>query len=129
MSLISIFKNNPTEGLTDGTQVSTGTDYSEPINFTLDASQNETATVKLAIRTNSGYATSGTTTISDNGDTNDRLKLCWTENGTYTDELTTNDSIGAANKIFYCKASSSSEELPRLDRSLSLRVSCVLIAT
>ena len=75
---INVYMNNPTEGETDGTAVSDG-NFNSPISFVLDASQNESKVQKCAIRTESGYVTTGETTISDNNDTNDRLKLCWTE--------------------------------------------------
>ena len=123
---INVYKNNPTEGGTDGTAVSTGGDNTSPITFTLDASQNETQTLKLAIRTESGYVTKGTTTISDQNDTNDRLKLSWTENGTFTDVISTEDEITSVNKIFYAQASSASTESPTTDTSASFVVNCVI---
>lgn len=123
---INVYKNNPTEGATDGTAVSTDGDNTSPIEFTLDAAQNESQKVKLAIRTESGYVTSGTTTITDVNDTNDRLKLCWTENGTFADTITTANSIGSVNTIFYAQGSSSSSENPQTDRSASFQVNCVI---
>lgn len=125
-SYINVYKNNPTVGLTDGTAVSTGGDNTSPIEFTLDASINESKKQKLAIRTEAGYVTTGTTTISDNNDTNDRLKLCWTENGTYADSISTADAIDSVNTIFYAQASSSSLEAPQIDRSANIKVSCVI---
>lgn len=128
MALIGIYKSNPTEGGTDGTAVSAAGNFSSPISFTLDASQSEVAVQKLAIRCNSGYKTSGTTTISDNNDTADRLKLSFSENSGWADTLTINESISSINKVFYIKATSSSSELPTLDRSASLKVTCVIEA-
>ena len=43
---INIYMNNPTAGATDGTAVSQGGDFTAPITFTLDASENESKTVK-----------------------------------------------------------------------------------
>lgn len=123
---INVYKNNPTAGATDGTTVSTDGLFTAPISFTLDASQNESQTIKLAIRTESGYTTVGTTTISDRNDTNDRLKLCWTENGTFTDSISTDEAITSVNKTFYAKASAVSTENPQTDRSISLRVNAVI---
>ena len=123
---INIYKNNPTEGATDGTAVSTDGNNTSPIEFTLDAEANETGTVKLAVRTESGYVTSGTTTIADLNDTNDRLKLCWTAGGSFADTITTNNSISSVNTIFYAQASSASTENPQTDRSASFQVSCVI---
>lgn len=123
---INIYKNNPTAGGTDGTAVSTDGAYTSPITVTLDAANNESQTVKLAIRTEAGYTTTGSTTISDNGDTNDRWKLCLTENGTYTDSITISSAITNANTIFFAKASSVDTETPTTDRSVSLHMVATL---
>lgn len=123
---INIYKNNPTAGATDGTAVSTNGDNTSPIEFDLNAEQNESASVKLAIRTESGYVTSGITSISDLNDTNDRLKLSWTANGPFSDTITTNNSISSINTIFYAQASSSSSENPQTDRSASFLVNCII---
>lgn len=125
---INIYKNNPTAAGTDGTAVSTDGAYSSPVTVTLDASQSESKKVKLAIRCETGYTTSGNTVISDNGDTNDRWKLCLTENGTYTDSITISSTIDDANTIFYAQASSASTETPATDRTVSLRVATTILA-
>lgn len=126
---INVYKGNPTVGGTDGTAVSTDGAYTSPISVTLDASINETKTVKLAIRTETGYTTTGNVTISDSGDTNDRWKLCLTEDGTYTDSITISSEITAVNTIFYAKASSASTESPSTDRSVSLQVTATITTT
>lgn len=123
---INVYKNSPTEGLTDGTAVSTDGIFTAPIEFILDASQNETQKVKLAVRTEQGYTTMGTTTISDNNDTNDRLKLCWTENGTFADSISTANAISSVNTIFYAQASAADTENPQTDRSANFIVDCVI---
>lgn len=128
MALINIYQGAVTAGGTNGTQVSTSGSYSTPIVFELDASQNESKTVALAIRTDSGYTTTGTVTIADYGDTNDRLKFCWTQNGTFTDSITTTNAITSVNTLFYCKASSDSSESPKTDRSASIHVSAKIVA-
>lgn len=127
MALINIYQGAVTAGGTNGTQVSTSGSYSTPIVFELDASQNESKVVALAIRTDSGYTTTGTVTIADYGDTNDRLKLSWTQNGTFTDSITTTNAITDVNTLFYCKASSDSSESPTSDRSASLHVTAKII--
>ncbi len=125
---INLYMNNPTAGGTDGTAISTDGAYTSPLTVSLDASINESKTVKLAVRTESGYTTSGNTTISDSGDTNDRWKLCLTENGTYTDSITISSPITNANVVFYAQASSASTETPQTDRSVSLRVATTIAA-
>ena len=125
---INIYKNNPTAGGTDGTAVSTDGAYTSPVTVTLDAAQSESKKVKLAIRCETGYNTAGNTVISDNGDTNDRWKLCLTENGTYTDSITISSTIDDTNTIFYAQASSASTETPATDRTVSLRVATTILA-
>lgn len=125
---INIYKNNPTAGGTDGTAVSTDGAYTSPVTVTLDAAQSESKKVKLAIRCETGYNTSGNTVISDNGDANDRWKLCLTENGTYTDSITIPSTIDDTNTIFYAQASSTSTETPATDRTVSLRVATTILA-
>lgn len=123
---INVYMNNPTAGEVDGTAVSTDGAFTAPFNFTLDAAQNESQTLPAAIRTEQGYITSGTTTISDNNDTNDRLKLCWTADGEFADSISTAESISSVNTIFYVKASSEASENPQTDRSVSIKVRCAI---
>ncbi|MBQ3335816.1 MAG: hypothetical protein IJG80_00245 [Selenomonadaceae bacterium] len=123
---INIYNNNPTEGGTDGDVVSTGNDYSNPIYFLLDAEQNESKIIKLAIRTAEGYAARDVS-ISDLNDENDRFKICKTENGTFADEITF-DEVTAVNSIFYIKATSADTEQPQTDRSVKLNFSGILAA-
>ena len=123
---INVYTNNPTAGATDGTAVSTDGAFTAPISFSLDASQNESQTLQLAIRTQTGYTTMGTTVIQDQNDGDDRLKLCWTSDGTFADSISTANAITDVNTIFYARASSDSTETPKTDRSISLKVSCVI---
>lgn len=123
---INVYKNNPTAGGTDGTAVSTDDAFTSPISFTLDATQNESAVQKCAIRTETGYVTTGTTTITDYNDTDDRLKFCWTQDGTFEDSISTNNPITDTNTIFYVKASSADTESPYTDTSIKVRVTCTI---
>lgn len=123
---INVYMNNPTEGATDGTAVSTDGAFTAPISFALDASQDEEQIIPLAIRTERGYKTVGDVTISDQNDTNDRLKLCWTQDGTFADSISTANSISSVNTIFYAKATSASSENPQTDRSASFKVNATI---
>lgn len=123
---INVYKGNPTAGGTDGTVVSTGGTYTAPISVALNATENETKKVKLAIRCETGYTTVGDTTLADSGDTNDRWKLCLTENGTYTDSITISSAIDTTNTVFWAKASSASTENPGTDRSVSIAVTTTI---
>ena len=121
---INIYKNNPTAGATDGTAVSTDGDFTAPISFVLDASQNESQTLKLAVRTESGYVASDVT-IADNNDTDDLLKLCLTENETFADTISIG-SVSAVNTIFYARASSADTETPQIDTSANFVISALI---
>lgn len=125
--LIGIYKDNPTEGATDGTEVSTAGTFTAPITFRLDAEQNEVSTIKLAVRTAAGYKTSGTVVIADRDDADDHLKLCWTQNGTFTDSISTNGVITAANKVFYAKGISRDTEYPTVDRAACFAIQAGIV--
>lgn len=122
MAYINVYNGNPTVGLTDGTLVSSAGAQTNPVAFTLDASQSESATAKLALRCESGYHTQGNTVISFTGTSAGYWTVCDTENGTYANSLTISTSIDATNTIFYVKASSASSETPNLDTSVSIQV-------
>ena len=122
MAYINIYNNNPTVGLTDGDAVSINGAQTNPVSVSLDASLQESKSVKLAIRCDSGYQTQGSTTLSFTGTSAGYWSICDTENGTYSTELTISNTIGTTNVIFYAKASSSSNESPTLDTSVSIQV-------
>ena len=126
---INVYQGNPTAVGTDGTVVSTDGAQTAPIVVTLDAAQNESKKVKLALRCESGYETAGLTTIQDVNDTNDNWKFSLTENGTYSDSITISDTIGTTNFIFWAQASSSSDESPTRDTSVSIRVTTTIQAS
>jgi hypothetical protein len=110
---ISIYKNNPTAGGTDGTAVSQDGSMVEPVSVTLDASQSESEVVKLAVRTETGYETDGNTTISIEYDTEAHWKLDTSSSGSFSsNSITLSSTIDDTNTIFYAKASSSSSEGP-----------------
>lgn len=125
-SIIGIYKNNPTAGSTDGTEVSAGGTYTSPIQFSLSVLGKQSEIQKLAIRATEGYTTAGTTTISDSGDTGDRIQLCWTEDGEYSDSISTSAPITNSNVVFYIKGRCSSSEYSRTDRTTKLIVSCLI---
>ena len=110
----------------DGTAVSMGNSYEDAIRFALDAEQNESKTMKCAIRTEAGYIVKGVV-ISDLNDKGDRFKLCKTSDGTFTDEITFTQ-VTAVNSIFYVKGNSVNIEQPQTDRSVKLRYTGKLMA-
>lgn len=70
-----LYMNNPTAGAADGTKVSEDHAFTAPISAVLNASNNESKLIKLAIRCESGFETVGNVTVK---------KLYW--NGTTTSE-------------------------------------------
>jgi len=110
---ISIYKNNPTAGGTDGTAVSQDGYMTDPVSVTLDASQSESEVVTLAIRTETGYETDGNTTISIEYDSDSHWSLDTSANGSFSGtSITLTSTIDDTNTLFYAKASSSSSEGP-----------------
>ena len=122
MAYINLYNGNPTAGLTDGNLVSTGGAQTNPVAFTLDASQSESATAKLALRCEPGYHTTGNTVISFTGTSAGYWSVCDTENGTYASTLTISTSIDTTNTIFWVKASSATTETPSIDTFVTLQV-------
>ena len=116
---INVYQGNPTEGEKDGIVVSTADTFDAPINFDLNAEENEFKVIKLAIRTETGYKVTNCT-ITDLNDTYDRIKVCKTEDGEFTDSIVF-DEITDVNTIFYIKASSSDTEPPQTDNGIKLR--------
>lgn len=125
---MNAYAGNPTAGGTDGTIISTDGTQTAPLVINLDASQNETKKVKLALRCEEGYHAPGNVIIQDNADVNDRWKFSLTENGEYSDSITIGGGVDTGNSIFYAQASSSSLESPSRDTSVSIRVNCTIEA-
>ncbi len=125
---INIYKGNPTADGTDGTAVSTDGTNTAPVSVTLDASTSASQVIPLAIRTESGFHTSGNTVISATGTNAGKWQFCLTENGTYASSVTISGSISNTNDIFYAKASSLNSEELAIDRSVSIRVQALVMA-
>ena len=68
-----LYMNNPTAGAADGTKVSEDHAFTAPISAVLNASNNESKLIKLAIRCESGYETVGNVELK---------KLYWNGNTT-----------------------------------------------
>ena len=126
--MISIYKNNPTAGLTDGTAVSQDGSQSAPVSVTLDAGEAESQIIPLAIRCDEGYQTTGETVISFGGDNASKWSICGTEDGTFSDSLSILQVIGSTNILFYVKATSTTTDAPQRDISTSIIVSATLVA-
>jgi len=124
---INLYKGSPTAGGTDGTLVSLDGVGTSPISFTLDATIDESAKQAVALRCESGYTTSGDTTVEASGTNASKWSFCATENGTYTSTLTISSAIGTTNTVFYVKASSVNTESPGTDTSVTVDVTAVIV--
>lgn len=117
---INIYMDNPTAGEQDGTAVSLEDAGNAPLTAVLDASKNESKTLRCALRCQEGYRTAGETTLSFAGTTADKWSLSATETGAFAATLKITESIGTGNTLFWVKASASSEEKPGTDTSVKL---------
>ena len=68
---INLYMDNPTAGEQDGTAVSLEDAGNAPLTAILDASKNESRTIRCALRCQEGYRTEGETTLSFAGATQD----------------------------------------------------------
>lgn len=129
--------NNPTAGGTDGTEISNNTNVL-PLTMTLDASKEESKVAKCAIRCDSGYSISGGASIYGSGDNSAKWQFALDNDyadsdtaltfATWGDSIVA-DSVGAANVIFWAKATSSSLESPQNDRTVKINgVGSVVVA-
>jgi hypothetical protein len=131
MAYLHIYKNNPTVGLADGAQVSEGTGSSPISAGPLDANTNqESASIVLALRCDEGYSTVGNTTVAPSGATAAQWALS-SDNVTwqaYGATLTITTVIDATNTLFYCKAKATSGETPANDISVDFVVTATVQA-
>ena len=113
-------------GDTSGVQISENTGIS-PLIVTLNATSNEVSSpIKLGIRCDSGYKTTGDTVITPTGISYDKWALAPDNSGSagtfgaYGDPLTITSVIDATNTLFYVKAKATSNETPINDSSTDL---------
>ncbi|MGM9570606.1 MAG: hypothetical protein ACI3ZR_00070 [bacterium] len=136
MAYIHLYKGAVTAGGTDGTQVSEG-DNSNPLSIgTLNVTVGEESEpVKVALRCENGYETRNTTTISLTGNTADKWALALDNNGVpgtfgdYGASISTTDTIGATNWIFWVKAQAEVNESPTDDASVKINVAASVVST
>jgi len=135
MAYIHMYKDNPTAGETDGIQVSEQTENAPvTVTLTVAGSDVESGAIKLALRCESGYQTSGDTTITPTGDSSDKWALAPDNGGSpgtfgsYGDSLTISDTIGATNYIFWAKAKALASEDPQNDATVDLKIDATIEA-
>lgn len=133
---LRIYMNNPTADGIDGTEISSGDD-TLPLSITLDASQAETKAEKCAVRCDSGYQIEGDTEIYFEGTNASKWQVAADDNyanaetalnmAVWSSTLTI-ANVAATNKIFWVKATSSTDENPQNDRSTKLTAEGLVVA-
>lgn len=133
---INIYKGTVTKGKTDGTLVSQNDLQTDPVSVSLDATKSEAKYLKCAIRTQPGYK-SNKTAISFIGLTREKWQIAKDEDfkneteaktkGLFKNSLVITDTITSTNTIFWLKISSSSDEKPRKDISVSIRLDTYIV--
>ena len=129
--MINVYKNIPTAGCVDGSLVSEGTGLNPITTNSLNTTNNEeSTTIVLALRCDTGYNTSGDTTITPTGVTADKwsLSLDGVTWGAYGAVLTITSVIGVVNTLFYAKAKATAGENPVNDMTVDLQVAGNLVA-
>lgn len=134
-NLIHVYQGSVTSGGTDGTKVSEGTETAPIIVGPLNATNNEeSSAIKLAIRCDTGYNSSGNTVITPTGTTADKWALAPDNEGVagvfgaYGSALTISSVIGTTNTLFWVKAKALSTENPSNDASVDLVVNTTINA-
>jgi hypothetical protein len=126
---INLYKDNPTEGLADGTLVSLNDDLSSLISETVNASADETKKIKIALRCQPGFITVGTVSVWFVGDNADKWKVGPTEDEATHELFEFTDQVGDTNKVLYLSVTAQNGELPVLDSSTKIRVKATFAAT
>lgn len=135
MAYIHIYKDTPTDGGVDGTLVSEGTGLSPITIGPLNATNNEvSAALKLAIRCESGYLTTGSVTITPTGTTYLKWALAPNDAGAagtfeaYGAALTITATVPDTNYLFWAKAKATDDENPVNDVTVDFQVAATIAA-
>jgi hypothetical protein len=133
---INLYTGTVTKGKQDGDIVSQNDAQTSPITVSLDATNSEVKYVKCAIRTEKGYKSSRTS-ISFLGLTQEKWMVAKDEDfansdeaktkGIFEKQLVITDEINDTNTIFWLQVSSSVDEKPRRDISVSVKVDSYIV--
>jgi hypothetical protein len=130
MGHLRLVTNNPTQGGTNGT-VTPISAATIPINAIVNTGTANHSLVKVALRCDDGYMTTGEWEVSFVGTTAARWSVAdgalypteeSAETATYTPSLTINSVVGSTNRVLWLKASTDGTEENAVDTSVSLRV-------
>ncbi len=143
---LKAYMGSVTNGAKDGTEISSEHTMTNPISVILDSAKSETKCVKCAVRCDTGYKTSGATTIcfmywdgtaykttggsidkfkvaEDNGYTQDNVE----NNASWQDSISINDEIGDTNKVFWIKVASEEDETPAQYTDVALTIKGIVV--
>lgn len=130
MGHLRLIMNNPTQGDKDGTVTPIPT-TTIPINAIVNTGEANHSFVKVALRCDDDYMTTGEWEVSFIGTTAARWSVAdgalypteeLAETATYTDSLTLSDVIRNTNRVLWLKASTDGVEGNVVDASVSLRI-------
>ena len=130
MGHLRLVTNNPTQGGKDGTVTPIPT-TTIPINAIVNTGGANHTLVKVALRCDDGYLTTGAWEVSVVVTTAHRWSVADgalypteepAETATYSSSLTLSDVIGSTNRVLWLKASTDGAEGSVVDTSVSLRV-------
>lgn len=142
---LTIYDSTATKDQKDGAAITEGS-FENPIRFTLNASDEETGYVRLAIRCADNFAANGDVTLKvelnkalagETGavDNSDRYALCLDNDYTAETiktaefaETLTITGLEDANKLFWLKCNSSKTEEPSIDKACQLKAEGVIKA-
>ena len=130
MGNLRLVVNNPTNGGTDGELVDI--EYTSiPINAIVNTGTANYSLVKIAVRCDSGYMTTGDWEISFTGDTASKWSVAdgsaypseeLAEYATYSSSITLSDVVTTKNHVLWLKASTDGTEDNTVDTSVYLRL-------
>ena len=130
MGNLRLVTDNPTNGGKDGKVITLPTS-TIPINAIVNTGEANHTLVKVALRCNDGYMTTGQWEVSFIGTTASAWSVAdgalypnaeLAETATYTSSLTLNTIISDTNHVLWLKASTNGEEANTVDTSVSLRL-------
>ena len=145
---LKVYTGSVTSGAKDGTEISSEHTMTKPLTTTLDSSKAEAKCIKCAIRCDTGFETSGTTTLGfmywngsayvatggaidkfqiaqDDGYTNDNVA----GNASWSSSIDIANKIGDTNVLFWIKISSTQGETPAKDDTIALTVKGTVVAS
>lgn len=130
MGILKLVTNNPTQNAKDGKLITLPTS-TIPINIIVNTGEANHSLLKVAVRCDAGYQTTGPWEVSFVGTTASAWSVAdgalypneeLAEAATFTSSLTLNSVVGEKNHVLWLKASTDGTEESVVDTSVSLRL-------